>query len=405
MSSVLADARVVLAVSGGIAVYKSADIVRECMRRKANVSVVMTRNATRFVDPLTFQTLSVNRVVTDMWAVPDKYTAEHISLADWADIVVVAPATANIIGKYVAGIADDFVSTFLIAVKAPVLIAPAMHEAMYLSPAVQENIARLTDRGVQFVGPVEGPLAAGAIGLGRMVEPLTVVERMEEMLAKAGDLAGRTVLVTAGPTQEPLDPVRHLSNRSSGKMGYAVAAVARRRGAKVILVSGPTTLRAPKGVELVPVVTALEMCEAVRGRFEEADVLIKAAAVSDFRPKRSSAKKVRKEDAELVVELERNPDILEEVGSRKGRRIVVGFAAETDDILKRGRKKLEAKNLDFIVVNDVRRQDIGFASDENEVHIIGRGGDEEALPRMPKEQVAAILLDKVAAALRASVGE
>ena len=402
MRTTLASAAVVVGVTGGIAAYKAAELVREFVRRGADVTVVMTRNATEFVRPLTFQTLSGNRVITDMWAVPEGYTAEHVSLAGRADIVVVAPATANIIGKHAAGVADDFLSTFLMAVEVPVLMAPAMHEAMYVHPAVQENIARLKGRGVHFVGPVEGPLAGGPIGLGRMVEPIAIVERVEELLASVRDLAGRTVLVTAGPTQEPLDPVRHLSSRSSGRMGYAIASVASRRGARVVLVSGPTWLEAPEGVEVVPVVTALEMREAVLSRLEEADVVIKAAAVSDFRPKPASLQKVRKEDAELVVELERNPDILAEVGAQEGCRIVVGFAAETEDILERGRQKLAAKNLDLVVINDVSRQDIGFTSEENEVHIIGRDGKVESLPRMGKDKVAGILLDRVAAELEAS---
>jgi len=402
MGSRFANAAIVVGVTGGIAAYKAAELVREFVRRGADVTVIMSAHATEFVQPLTFQTLSGKRVITDMFSVPEEYSTQHISLAQRADLVVVAPATANIIGKHASGIADDFLSTFLLAVKVPILMAPAMNEAMYAHPAVQEGIARLKGRGVHFVGPAEGDLACGVVGLGRMVEPLVIVERAEELLAQTRDLAGRTVLVTAGPTQEPLDPVRHLSNRSSGKMGYAIASVARRRGARVVLVSGPTLLEPPEGVEVVPVVTAAEMREAVLSRLEEADVVIKAAAVSDFRPKRRSSSKVSKEDAELLVELERNPDILAEVGARKGSRIVVGFAAETDNILESGRRKLTAKNLDLIVVNDVGRVDVGFGSEDNEVHIIARDGSVEPLPRMPKEKVASILLDRVAAELRVS---
>jgi phosphopantothenoylcysteine decarboxylase/phosphopantothenate--cysteine ligase len=387
---------IIIGVTGGIAAYKAAEIVRLLVKRGANVSVIMTGNAQKFIQPQTFQTLSRNRVATDMF--PRRFEVEenHIAWAVKADLVLVAPATANIIGKYASGIADDFLSTFLLATRAPVVIAPAMNHNMYLHPVVQANMEKLKGLGVHFIEPGTGELAMeGEYGIGRLADPQAIVERAEEILARSGDMTGKNVLVTAGPTQEPIDAVRHISNRSSGKMGFAVARAAADRGASVTLVSGPTTLKPPGGVTFLPVTTALEMRERVLEHLESTHILVKSAAVLDFRPRVQRREKVKKEEADLILELERNPDILAEVGTRKGDRVLVGFAAETDNLLDYGKRKLKEKNLDLIIVNDISCSDIGFGSDDNTVVIMDREGGVEELPKMSKDRLADHILDRV----------
>lgn len=387
---------IIAGVTGGIAAYKAAEIVRLLVKKGANVSVIMTANAQKFVHPQTFQTLSRNRVATEMFP---EYTAmeeNHIAWAVKANLALVAPATANIIGKYANGIADDFLSTFLLATRAPIIFAPAMNHNMYLHPAVQANIEKLRKSAVHFVGPETGELAMeGEYGIGRMADPVKIVDEAEKLLSRQEDMAGKRVLVTAGPTQEPIDAVRHISNRSSGKMGFAIAQAAADRGAAVTLISGPTSLKPPHNVEFIPVTTALEMRESVLEHLESTDILVKSAAVVDFKPRRQSREKIKKEDADLTVELERNPDILAEVGKRKGNLILVGFAAETDNLVEYGRRKLAEKNLDLVVVNDISRTDIGFSADDNMVTIIDRDGSVEELPKISKVELAGHILDRI----------
>jgi phosphopantothenoylcysteine decarboxylase/phosphopantothenate--cysteine ligase len=387
--------RIVLGVTGCIAAYKSALIVRDLKSRGIEVSVVMTTAATRFLTPLTLQTLSGRPVAVGALQDPGQTGVEHIDLARWGDLLLVAPATADILGKFAAGVADDFLSTLYTAVTCPVLVAPAMNVRMYLSAAVQDNLQVLQSRGVQVVGPGEGYLACGEEGWGRMAEPEKVVERARELLDTRETWKGLQVLVTAGPTREPIDAVRFLGNRSSGRMGYALADAAVRRGAHVTLISGPTALHPPADVEVVKVETAVEMAQAVDAHFEAADVVIKAAAVADFRVVDATASKQKKSKAGRTLTLEPNPDILQGLGARKGNRILVGFAAETGDLVAEARRKLQEKNADFVVANLVGREGTGFDSRTNEVTLVGPQGEEEALPRMSKRQVAEKVLDRV----------
>lgn len=399
---VLEGKTIVLGVTGSIAAFKAVELLRQVTKAGANAIVIMTQAACEFVGPLTFQTLSRNPVMTDT----DVFQStdprmKHIWMAETADLVVVAPATANIIGKYAHGIADDLLSTFLLTTTAPVLLAPAMEPNMYAHGIVQGNLARLQALGVEIIEAQHGLLASGKIGQGRLAEPEQIFVRVQERLAVAKDLVGRTVLVTAGPTQEPLDTVRFISNPSSGKMGYAIADAARQRGAEVILVSGPTNLTVPVGVRQHGVRTAIEMREAVLNEYEKVDVVIKAAAVSDYRPKHAHPYKVKKAEEVQTVELVRNPDILAELGQRKGKRVLVGFAAETEDLLANAQKKVLAKNLDLIVVNDVGQEEIGFQSDANKVMILHADGRMEDLPKMPKKQLAHEILARVVERLQA----
>lgn len=399
---VLEGKTIVLGVTGSIAAFKAVELLRQVTKAGANAIVIMTQAACEFVGPLTFQTLSRNPVMTDT----DVFQStdprmKHIWMAETADLVVVAPATANIIGKYAHGIADDLLSTFLLTTTAPVLLAPAMEPNMYAHVIVQGNLARLQALGVEIIEAQHGLLASGKIGQGRLAEPEQIFVRVQERLAVAKDLVGRTVLVTAGPTQEPLDTVRFISNPSSGKMGYAIADAARQRGAEVILVSGPTNLTVPVGVRHHGVRTAIEMREAVLNEYEKVDVVIKAAAVSDYRPKHAHPYKVKKAEEVQTVELVRNPDILAELGQRKGKRVLVGFAAETEDLLANAQKKVLAKNLDLIVVNDVGQEEIGFQSDANKVMILHADGRMEDLPKMPKKQLAHEILARVVERLQA----
>ncbi|HSB05309.1 MAG TPA: bifunctional phosphopantothenoylcysteine decarboxylase/phosphopantothenate--cysteine ligase CoaBC [Thermodesulfobacteriota bacterium] len=386
---------IVLGVTAGIAVYKAAEFVRLLVKEEARVHVVMTRNAQEFVTPLTFQTLSGNPVVTDSFALIEGEKIGHIALADLAELIVILPATANIIGKIANGIADDFLSTMVMASKAPVLIVPSMNVNMWENKALQKNIDTLLDRGYHVMEPGEGELACHWYGKGRLPELDDVVEKMKDLLTPK-DLEGECILITAGPTQEPIDPVRFITNHSSGKMGFALANVAKRRGAGAILITGPTHLALPRrDVEVFPVQTAEEMRQAVLDRLERCSVVIKAAAVSDYRPVKTSKNKLKKGDPFQSLELERTKDILAEIGKKKGDRILVGFAAETEDLIANARKKLKEKNLDLIVANDVTQADAGFGSDANRVRILYPSGEVKDLPLLSKEEVSQAILDEV----------
>ncbi len=389
-----------MGVTGGIAAYKAAEFVRLLVKEEADVHVVMTQNAQKFITPLTFQTLSGNPVVSDPFALLEDAQIGHIALADLAESVVILPATANIIGKIANGIADDFLSTMVMATKAPVLFVPSMNVNMWENKALQKNIQTLIEIGYHLMEPGEGELACHWYGKGRLPELADVVEKMEDLLSPK-DLKGEQILITGGPTQEPIDPVRFITNRSSGKMGVALAKMARRRGAEVILITGPVSLPLPRrDIKLVPVRSAEEMRKAVFAHLEESSVVIKAAAVSDYRPKVTSEKKVKKGDLEYPLTLERTKDILEELGKKKGNRILVGFAAETEDLMANAKKKLLEKNLDFIVVNDVTKPGAGFGLDTNQVNILYPSGQVKNLPLMTKEEVSQFIFDDVVRLLK-----
>jgi phosphopantothenoylcysteine decarboxylase/phosphopantothenate--cysteine ligase len=386
---------IVLGVTGGIAAYKAAEFVRLLVKEGANVHVVMTRNAREFITPLTFQTLSCNPVITQGFSLYEDREIGHVALADRAHLIVILPATANIIGKIANGIADDFLSTMVLASKAPIVMAPSMNVNMWESQAVRRNVHTLLERGCHFVDPGEGVLACGWYGKGRLAELDEVMEKIKDVFTPK-NLKGERMLITGGPTQEPIDPVRFITNRSSGKMGWALAQVARRRGAEVVYIAGPSPLAPPRGgIRVVPVRTAEEMRRAVLAHLEECSVVIKAAAVSDYRPKVISQKKLKKEGAYASLELERTKDILAEIGESKGKRLLVGFAAETDDLVANARKKLSEKNLDLIVANDVTSSSAGFAVDTNQVKILFPSGEIKNLPLMTKEEVACSILDEV----------
>jgi phosphopantothenoylcysteine decarboxylase/phosphopantothenate--cysteine ligase len=395
----LAGKSVVLGVTGGIAAYKAVEVASRLRKLGATVYVVMTRAAASFVAPLTFREISGNPVVTSMWDEPKQWNVEHIALATRADLVLIAPATANVIGKLAAGIADDMLTTTVMATKAPVLLAPAMNSNMYLNPVVQANIAKLTGLGYHFLPPDEGPLACGTEGPGRLPEPAAIVAEAAALLGAAGGLAGRKVLVTAGPTREALDPVRYISNHSSGKMGYALAAAAAARGADVVLVTGPTALTPPPRVRTVPVETAAEMLAAVLAEYDDCDVVVKAAAVADYRPAAPAEHKIKKTDDALTLTLTKNADILAELGRRKGRQVLVGFAAETRDLAANARAKLTKKNLDMIVANDVTAPGAGFNADTNAVRLLYRDGRAEELDLMAKAELAGVIFDRICALL------
>ncbi|HSE92859.1 MAG TPA: bifunctional phosphopantothenoylcysteine decarboxylase/phosphopantothenate--cysteine ligase CoaBC [Methylomirabilota bacterium] len=386
----------ILGVTGSIGAYKAVYLLRELVRRGARVTVVLTEHAGRFVGPLTFRTLSGRPVLADLFDPQSEEAVEHVALAERAHALVVAPATANVLAKAAHGVADDFLTTLLLAARGPVLMAPAMDGGMWDHPAVVENVATLRRRGVTVLEPDAGALASGLRGKGRLPEPEAIVEALEVLLHPVRDLAGEHVLVTAGPTREPIDPVRYISNRSSGKMGYGVAAAAIRRGARVTLVSGPTALTPPAGAVFVPVQTAEEMREAVLHHLGVATIVVKAAAVGDYRVKQIAAEKIKGKH-DLTLDLVANPDILAEVGARRTGAFVVGFAAETTDVVAHARAKLAAKGVDLLVVNDVSRPDIGFEADDNQVVLIDRWGGERALPRMPKSAVADETLSHVLA--------
>lgn len=389
---------IVLGVSGGIAAYKAAALCSALVKQGANVDVIMTENATKFVGPMTFSTLTTNSVSVDTFARVEKYDVSHVSLAQKADVFVVAPATANIIAKMANGIADDMLSTTILASRAPKLVATAMNTGMLDNPATQENIARLKGWGVEFIDGSDGRLACGDVGRGRMAEPEEILDKIIEMLTPK-DLEGRRVLITAGPTREALDPVRFLSNHSSGKMGYQLALAARNRGADVTLVSGPVELLAPVGITLVPVVSAADMFEAVKLRSAESDIIVKAAAVADYTPATQAREKIKKAGDGLTLELNRTQDILGWIGqNRRPGQVVVGFAMETQDLLANARAKLEGKNADIIAANSLRQEGAGFGVDTNIVTLITRDGARE-LPLMSKLQVANEILDRAVALL------
>ena len=386
--------RILLGVSGSIAAYKAAELARKLVAAGAAVRVVMTRAAMEFVGPITFQTLTGARVGTGLWG-GESEPLDHISLGQEVDAIVLAPATANLLGKMAAGIGDDLLTTVLLAATKPVLVCPAMNTEMWRHPAVRENLARLKARGLTVMEPEAGELACGTVGPGLLPDAQIILEALAALMTPQ-DLAGRRLLVTAGPTHEDLDPVRFLTNRSSGKMGYALALVGRRRGAEVCLVSGPTVLDQPYGVERVMVRAAVEMKDAVMARFPQADALLMAAAVSDYRPDSSHPLKIKRGRQELELRLVQNPDILKELRSLKKNQVVVGFAAETHDMEAEARRKMADKGLDLIVANDVSRLDAGFAVDTNEVTVIHRKGRLERFPLLPKEEVAEKILDLVA---------
>ena len=385
--------RIVVGITGSIAAYKSAELVRLLRRRGAKLRVVMTEHATHFMHPLTFETLSGNGVITDMFSHPG-ITLDHVSLGQDSDLIAIAPATANTVGKIAHGIGDDFLSTLVLAATCKVLLCPAMDKEMFQNPIVQANLGSLKQRGLIIMEPEEGVLASGAVGEGRLPGPSTIVEEITCILTDR-DLEGLKALVTAGPTIEYIDPVRILTNRSTGKMGYALARAARRRGVEVTLVSGPTYLEQPKGIHTIHVNTAEEMREAVVANFKDKDVVIKAAAVSDYRPVHKAPHKEKKAKVSTSMEMEPTPDILAELGKGKGTTLLVGFAAETTEHVARAVEKIKRKNLDLIVLNDVSKSDRGFAVDSNEVRIIDREGNEQRIPLMSKEAVADKILDRI----------
>jgi phosphopantothenoylcysteine decarboxylase/phosphopantothenate--cysteine ligase len=384
--------KIVLGVTGGIAAYKAAEFVRLLVKAEAGVHVVMTRHAQEFITPLTFQTLSGNPVVTDAFSLLEEAQIGHVALADLAELIVILPATANIIGKIANGIADDFLSTMVMASRAPVLVVPSMNVNMWENPAVQKNMEVLLERGIHFVEPGTGELACHWYGKGRLADLEDVLESVEDLFSPK-DLKGERILITAGPTQEPIDPIRYISNRSSGKMGYALARMARRRGAEVVLVTGPTQLPPPrKDIEFVSVRTAEEMREAVLHHFDRCTAVMKAAAVADYRPREISPRKIKKGEPFFSLEMEKTSDILEELGRRKEGKILIGFAAESENLLKNAQAKLQAKKLDLIIANEI---DVSFGRDTNQVKIIYPTGKTKDIPPMNKEDVADILLDEI----------
>jgi len=391
----LSGKKIVLGVSGGIAAYKACELVSRLKKLNADVHVIMTASAAKFVTPLTFQSLSLNQVAVDMFDTPNYWEIEHISLAKQADVIVIAPATANIIGKLANGIADDMLSTTVMATKAKVMIAPAMNTNMYENPVLKRNIKLLSELGYIMIPPTEGRLACGDVGKGKMAEPAVIEQSIIDLLNPKQDMAGRTVLVTAGPTREAIDPVRFISNNSTGKMGYAIARQAALRGAKVYLVSGPTNLDTPIGVERYNVISAEEMYGKVMELFPKCDIVIKAAAVADYAPMTSYSQKVKKSGNQLELKLKKNPDILYELGKIKGDRILVGFAMETENLVENAAEKVKKKNLDFIAANDLNEAGAGFAADTNAVKLIDREGNIENIPLKIKDEIADIILDRI----------
>jgi phosphopantothenoylcysteine decarboxylase/phosphopantothenate--cysteine ligase len=383
---------IVVGVTGSIAAYKAAELASQLTQTGAQVTAVMTREATQFISPMTFRALTGRPVVTEMFDLTSEFSVEHVSLAKAADIVVIAPATANIIAKLAAGIADDMLCCTVLATRAPVVIAPAMETNMYNNPVTQDNLSRLKARDFVIIPPATGWLASGKQGLGRLADISDIMGSICQVLGRGGDLAGRRIVVTAGGTQEPVDPVRYVANRSSGKMGYALGEAARDRGAEVTLIAAPTSLPQPVGISVVRVGTAREMHKAVKDAVLGADALIMAAAVADFRPTSAAHEKIKKVKAGLTLSLECTPDIL---GTVKGNFIKVGFAAESNDLEENARRKLKQKKLNLIVVNDITASDSGFGADTNRVTIIGRSGKTDRLPLLSKRQVAEAILDKV----------
>lgn len=386
---------VVIGVSGGIAVYKALDVISRLRKENIEVHVIMTKAASEFVNPISFQSLSQNMVIHDMFEEPKAWEIQHISLAKKADLLVVVPATANIIGKVANGIADDMLSTTIMATKAPVIFAPAMNVNMYNNRVVQDNIQKLKAFGYDFISPSSGRLACGDIGEGKLAETEEIFEIIMSNLYPLKDMKGTKVLVTAGPTIAPIDPVRFITNRSSGKMGYAIAKEARDRGADVTLISGPCNEKVPFGVNLIKINTNEEMRAAVLNNYEESDIVIKAAAVADYKPKLYCSSKIKKSENELNIEFVRDNDILKELGLHKKKQILVGFAAESNDLLQNAKAKLLKKNLDYIVANDITASDTGFASDDNKVVILSQDSSPIAIDKMSKKQVARELFNLI----------
>ena len=388
---------VVIGVTGGIAVYKALDVISALRKKDIEVHVIMTESATKFVNPLTFQSISQNMVVTDMFAEPKAWEIQHISLAQKADLMLIAPATANIIGKVANGISDDMLSTTIMAAsKAKVIFAPAMNTHMYQNRIVQGNIEKLKSYGYDFIEPASGRLACGDIGVGKLADVNTIVERvLTKLNDKEQDLNGKKVLISAGPTIAPIDPVRYITNRSTGKMGYAIAEEARDRGAEVVLVSGPTNLNPPKNVRVINIKTNEEMKNEIYDNFEWADIVIKSAAVADYKPKEYSEEKIKKGEGDLNLCLTRDNDILKSLGDMKTHQILVGFAAESNDVLKNADKKLKNKNLDFIVANDITASDTGFGSEDNKVVILSKNNEKLELDKMSKKEVASNIFDMI----------
>jgi phosphopantothenoylcysteine decarboxylase/phosphopantothenate--cysteine ligase len=395
----LAGKRILLGVTGSIAAYKAVELLRRLGERGAEVRVAMTGHACRFVSRLTFEALSGRPVLCDEFSEVERNAIGHIDATCGLDVALIAPATANIIGKIAAGIADDALTSAVMALECPLIVAPAMNDRMYANPVLQRNIRVLKEMGVRFIEPGTGSLACGTTGQGRLAETERIVHGLSSLFQQK-NLAGRTVLVTAGPTREFIDAVRFISNPSTGKMGYALAEAAKERGAEVVLISGPTCLAAPRGVEVISVVSAGEMRRAVQEQFDHSDVVIMAAAVSDFRPARSSDRKIKKAEAPDVLRLERTADILKELGGAGGRRLLVGFAAETDHIEENALQKLKDKNLDLVVANDVLGSGSGFGTDTNAVTIFDRSGGKRELPVMPKADIAGSILDCVVELMR-----
>ncbi|MBN1038136.1 MULTISPECIES: bifunctional phosphopantothenoylcysteine decarboxylase/phosphopantothenate--cysteine ligase CoaBC [unclassified Clostridium] len=383
---------VVLGVSGGIAVYKALEIVSLLRKQDIEVRVIMTKSATEFVTPLSFQSLSQNMVIYDMFSEPKAWEIQHISLAEKADVFLVAPATANIIGKVANGIADDMLSTTIMATKAKVIFAPAMNTHMYENPIVQGNIEKLKTLGYEFIEPASGRLACGDIGKGKLEDPKVIVDRVISQFTKK-DLVNKNILVTAGPTISPIDPVRYITNRSSGKMGYAIAKEARDRGANVTLISGPTSLEVPANINFIRVSTNSEMKEEVNKYFDNSDVVIKSAAVADYKAKEYSNQKIKKGKGDLELAFTRDNDILMELGSKKKNQILVGFAAESQNLKENAKRKLMNKNLDYIVANDITSEDTGFASEDNRVIILSNKDEEIPIDKTSKNEIASKLFD------------
>ncbi len=393
----LNEKKIVLGIPGGIAIHKAVDLASQLVKRGASVHVVMTQNATRLIQPLQFQIVSRNPVLVDLFDMADNWKPPHIDLAACADLLAVVPATANVIGKMANGIADDALTTVAISTHCPILIAPAMEEHMYENYFLKENIKKLKEHGVEFVDPISGDLASGHQGMGRLNSIDIILERITQLLTRPKDLQNKKVMVTAGPTREYIDPVRFISNRSSGKMGYALAETAYRRGAEVILITGPTRIPAPIGVEIHHVETAIEMQQAVLKAFDQTDVAIMAAAVADYRPKEFTSRKIKKTSHQLTVALERNPDIALLLGGKKQHQITVCFAAETNDVLENARKKLIEKNCDLVVANDISAEGAGFEEETNIVTLLDRLDNCEHLPMLSKNEVANIIFDRIIA--------
>lgn len=390
---VLSSKKILLGVTGSIAAYKAVELVRDLSRQDASVTVVMTKSAKMFIGSTTFETLSGNTVYTDLFN-NRSATVPHINLPRQADVIVIAPATANFIGKIAHGLADDLLSTIVLAAQRPVLVCPAMNSAMYDHPATKANLEQLPRYGCQIVEPESGPLACGDEGPGRLAEPSVICEAVKIALEKK-DLRGQKILITAGPTEEAIDPVRFISNRSSGKTGYSLARVAKRRGAEVVLISGPTSLAKPWGTEFIPVSTAMEMHKAVDFHFNWATVVIKAAAVADYQLATVFPEKLKKGRSDLTLRLTSTPDILKKLGKNKKQHILVGFAAESKNLVEEARRKLQEKNLDLIVANDITVPGAGFGADTNQVTIIGANGQVLDSPLLSKEEIAYLILDKV----------